>query len=112
MSMDTFAAIADPIRRDILRLLATDKIPVQTLSKHFPVSRPAISRHLRILREAGLVTEQKEGRQRFYRLEAERLQEIRQWITYFDKFWLDRLNDLKILAEEQAHGPDTTQHPD
>jgi DNA-binding transcriptional ArsR family regulator len=112
MSTDVFTAIADPTRREILRVLATEKIPVQRLTARFDVSRPAISRHLRVLREAGLVTEHKEGRQRFYKLEAERLSEIRQWVTYFDRFWFERLNDLKTLAEEQYHGTDPTQHPD
>jgi DNA-binding transcriptional ArsR family regulator len=112
MPPDVFTAIADPTRREILRLLADEKIPVQILVRRFKVSRPAISRHLRVLRQAGLVTEQKEGRQRFYRLEADRLEEVRRWVTYFDRFWLESLNVLKTLAEEQDDGADTTQHPD
>lgn len=112
MPTDVFTAIADPTRRAILERLAEQKIPVQTIAESFEISRPAISRHLRVLREAGLVSEHKEGRQRFYYLEAERLQEIRQWILYFDQFWLDRLNIIKTLAEEQFHGVDTPQNPD
>jgi DNA-binding transcriptional ArsR family regulator len=97
---DIFAALAEPNRRAILRLLAGQERPVQELSDHFPISRPAISKHLRILREAGLVSEHKIGRQRFYRLQLERLREVRDWILYFDQFWTEKLSALKTLVED------------
>lgn len=110
MEHDVFDAIADPRRREILRHLAVEPISVQVLTDRFPISRPAISRHLRVLREAGLVTEHKEGRQRFYRLEPQRLLEVRQWVAYFDQFWMNSLQTLKTLAEEQTDGADSTSH--
>lgn len=101
METDVFAAIADPTRREIVSLLARQPMPVQMLAHRFPVTRPAISRHLKVLRQAGLVSEQKEGRQRVYRLQPERLQEVRDWVLYFDQFWLEALSKLKTLVEEK-----------
>jgi DNA-binding transcriptional ArsR family regulator len=107
MQNDVFVAIADTTRREIIGLLAKQKVPVQLLAEHFPISRPAISRHLKILRQAGLVSEQKKGRQRLYQLHPERLSEVRGWIMYFDQFWFDSLNKLKNLVEENANDPNT-----
>jgi DNA-binding transcriptional ArsR family regulator len=103
MSNDVFNAIADPTRREILRLLSHQEMPVQTLTSRFPISRPAISRHLRILREVGLVTEHKGGRQRFYRLHPERLQEVRDWVLYFDQYWSETLAAFKTFVEEREN---------
>jgi DNA-binding transcriptional ArsR family regulator len=101
MPPDIFSAIADPTRRQILNLLAKQEMPVNDLSANFPISRPAISKHLRILRQAGLVEEQKRGKYNYYLLRAERLQEIRAWVTYFDAFWENKLNILKEYVEKQ-----------
>jgi DNA-binding transcriptional ArsR family regulator len=101
MPPDVFSAIADPTRRQILNLLASQEMPVNDLSAHFPISRPAISKHLRILRQAGLVEEQKRGKYNYYLLRAERLQEIRAWVAHFDAFWQEKLNILKEHVEKQ-----------
>jgi DNA-binding transcriptional ArsR family regulator len=98
---DVFVAIADPTRRHILHLLAEQELPVNDLSAHFPISRPAISKHLRILRQAGLVEEQKRGRYHYYFLRAERLQEIRAWVAHFDAFWSEKLTTLKEHVEKK-----------
>jgi DNA-binding transcriptional ArsR family regulator len=100
MQNDVFAAIADPTRRQILVILAKQRMPVQTLTQRFSVSRPAISKHLRILREAGLVDEHKVGRQRLYQTRLEQLAIVREWVAYFDQFWGERLQVLKTLIEE------------
>jgi DNA-binding transcriptional ArsR family regulator len=94
-----FAAVADPTRRDILDSLRTRERSAGEIAARFPVSRPAISRHLRVLREAGLVHERRESRLRLYSLRPERLREIEQWVAQYRVFWAVRLQELKRLAE-------------
>jgi DNA-binding transcriptional ArsR family regulator len=100
MPSDSFAAIADPTRRAIMALLAYQELPVHAIADRFPMSRPAISKHLRILRDAGLVRERRIGRLRLYRAAPEMLRDVRTWVLYFDQFWLERLQALKALVEE------------
>jgi DNA-binding transcriptional ArsR family regulator len=95
--MDAAAAIADPIRRRVLELVRDDELPAGRLAAEFAVSRPAVSRHLRVLREAGLVRERRDGRLRLYRADPAPLAELRSWL---DAYWADRLEALKTLAEE------------
>jgi DNA-binding transcriptional ArsR family regulator len=80
MTEQIFRGIADPLRRAILDLLRARPRPVEEIARHFPVSRPAISKHLRVLREAGLVVEERAGRQRFYALAAAELAVARDWL--------------------------------
>ena len=91
---DVFAAVADPTRRRLLDLLATSETPVNGLVSRFAMSRPAISQHLRILREAGLVRERRMGRQRVYRLRPERLKEVYDWAAHYLPFWTKKLRSL------------------
>ena len=84
---DVFRAIADPTRRAILDRLRDGPAPVNALAREFVQSRPAISRHLRILRETLVVTEQRVGRERIYRLHAARLQDVAGWIEGYRAFW-------------------------
>lgn len=98
---DVYAAIADPTRRRILRLLDEREMSVNDLADGFTVTRPAISQHLRVLREAGLVAYRKEGRTRYYRAHAEPLGEVIDWLSYFDVFWNEKLAGLsRYLSEE------------
>ncbi|GAA5345914.1 ArsR family transcriptional regulator [Planifilum fimeticola] len=99
---DVFQAIADPTRRQILKLLAEQEMPVTRIAGHFPVSRTAVSKHLRVLSEAGLVTERKEGREKRYRLRSEPLLELKEWLSYFEGFWEDRLARLKDMVESDG----------
>jgi DNA-binding transcriptional ArsR family regulator len=94
--MEAAAAIADPIRRRVLELVRDRELPAGELAQQFEVSRPAVSRHLRVLREAGLVRERKVGRLRLYRADPEPLAELRDWL---ERYWDDRLLSLKELAE-------------
>jgi DNA-binding transcriptional ArsR family regulator len=94
---DTFAAIADPTRRRILSLLDGAPSDVEGLAAHFPVSRPAISKHLSVLLRAGLVARRPAGRNNLYALEPEPLEQVRAWL---DMFWKGRLARLKRVAEE------------
>jgi DNA-binding transcriptional ArsR family regulator len=95
--VEAAAAIADPIRRRVLELVREEELPAGRLAAEFDVSRPAVSRHLRVLREAGLVRERREGRLRLYRADPAPLGELRSWL---DAYWANRLEALKTLAEE------------
>lgn len=96
---DVFQAIADPTRRQVLELLADREMPVTAISGHFPISRTAVSKHLRILANAGLVTERKVGRETRYRLEPEPLQDLQCWLDYYSRFWKNKLNALQRYVE-------------
>ena len=96
LQADTFTAIADPTRRQLLRLLDGEPRDVEALALHFPVSRPAISKHLALLLKAGLVTRRASGRNNFYALDPEPLEAVRAWL---DMFWKGRLARLKRVAE-------------
>jgi DNA-binding transcriptional ArsR family regulator len=96
--LDAATAIADPIRRRVLELVRDEELPAGALAAQFAVSRPAVSRHLRVLREAGLVVERREGRRRLYRANLEPLAELRGWL---DAYWAGRLGALRNLAEKE-----------
>ncbi|GIO29092.1 MULTISPECIES: ArsR/SmtB family transcription factor [Paenibacillus] len=96
---DVFQAIADPTRRRLLKLLADQEMPVTVISGHFPMSRTAVSKHLRILSEAGLVKERRVGRENRYRLDPEPLQEIKHWYAYFERFWENKWAALQHFVE-------------
>ncbi|MBB3108927.1 DNA-binding transcriptional ArsR family regulator [Paenibacillus phyllosphaerae] len=102
---DVFQAISDPTRRSLLQLLVDQELPVTTLTGHFPMSRTAVSKHLRILADAGLVKERKVGRERRYRLEPEPLLELKRWLAYYDRYWDNRLLLLKQLVESDEDEP-------
>ena len=96
-------AIAEPRRRAILRLVSDAELPVGSIAAHFDVTRPAISQHLTVLKEAGLVSERRNGTRRLYKARPEGLIEVR---SFLDEFWSDRLEALKREAEreEKKHG--------
>lgn len=89
------------MRWEIVRVLSHGPMPVTPLADRFAISRPAISRHLRVLAEAGLVTSEQSGRNNVYCLQASRLQEAEEWLRLA---WRGRLESLKQLAEEAEHG--------
>jgi DNA-binding transcriptional ArsR family regulator len=99
-----YVAIADPTRRELLSLLRDEERSVNTLAGHFCVSRPAISKHLRVLREADLVRERRVGREHRYRINPEPLAEVRDWLGYFDRFWDEKLQALKTYVEDKQVG--------
>jgi DNA-binding transcriptional ArsR family regulator len=97
---DVFGAISHPARRHMLDLLAEADHSVNAMAGHFKMSRPAVSQHLRVLLDAGLVTEQRYGRERRYHFVPERLSPVRDWLKLYERFWDDRLNRLeKLLAK-------------
>src|SRR5437660_12230752 len=93
-SVQALAAIADPTRRELLALLASGELAAGDLADRFPVSRPAISRHLRVLREAGLVRSRTDGRRRLYELDPAPLRELDAWLAPYRDMWAQRLDAL------------------
>ena len=93
--MNTFVALGDPIRQRIVELLAEGDRDAGELAAQFEVSRPAVSRHLRVLRETGVVASREDGRRRIYSLRPESLDEIGQWVAKYRSFWAQRLNALE-----------------
>jgi DNA-binding transcriptional ArsR family regulator len=104
MSQDIFQAIADPTRREIIDLLANRTLPVNDIAERFEISRPAVSKHIKILNECGLVVIKKEGRKRYCRADTRKLLEVIEWAQRFRKFWNERLDALEAsLAEEDRN---------
>lgn len=101
-SSDIYHAIADPSRRAILDKLRTGPAPVNAILADFPQSRPAISKHLRVLREASIVVEQRVGRQRIYRIQPEKLHQVATWIEGYRSFWQTSLGNLKDYLEAKS----------
>ena len=99
--MEVFEALADPTRRRIVELLAEEERSVGDLASHFPSSRPAISKHLRVLREAGVVDSRGDAQRRIYRLEPEALGEAEGWLARPRKFWEQRLDVLEARLREE-----------
>src|SRR5438445_6120950 len=97
----TFSALADPTRRAVLDLLRRGSQPAGQIAGAFPVSRPAISKHLRLLRRAHLVREHREGRNRVYELNPEPLRAVDNWIEQYRAFWSASLTNLKNFVEAE-----------
>jgi DNA-binding transcriptional ArsR family regulator len=107
-----FGAIADPTRRAILDSLRYRERSAGDLASLFPVSRPAVSRHLRVLRSAGLVRERRVAQSRLYSLEPAPLRVVEQWIEHYRVFWAARLQDLKQFVESPGdEGPAPQEQP-
>jgi len=99
-----FGAISHPARRRMLDLLAQGERPVNTLAGEFAMSRPAVSQHLRVLLDAGLVTESRHGRERRYRLAPDPLVVVRDWIAHYERFWDDHLERLQAHLARASGG--------
>jgi DNA-binding transcriptional ArsR family regulator len=109
VSATTYEAIADPTRRQLLRLLAECERTAGQLASAFTISRPAVSRHLRVLREAGLVRVNRRSRERVYALEPTPLDEVAAWLESLKAFWEPRLDGLERYLDEGTADPRTVQ---
>jgi DNA-binding transcriptional ArsR family regulator len=98
---DVFLAIADPTRRALLDALREGEKPVMALASQFDVTLSAVSQHIRILREAGLVAVRKSGRERYYELNAAPLQAVADWVSHHEDFWRGKLDALAQHLEEE-----------
>ncbi len=94
-----FRALADPSRRAVLALLRQGSLPAGRIARAFPVSRPAISKHLRLLKRAHLVKEQIQGRHRYYQLNPDPLRSLDSWLNQYRGFWQVSLTSLKDIVE-------------
>jgi DNA-binding transcriptional ArsR family regulator len=100
-SADVFQAVADPTRRAILDLLLQGEQPVGDIASRFAVSLSAVSQHIKVLREAGLVEVRNAGRERLYRLNAAPLRDVYAWASHYEAFWREKLNALAQYLEEK-----------
>jgi len=94
MRRDAFQAIADPTRREIINLLTKETKTLNEIAAHFEISRPAVSKHVKILNECGLLNIQKDGRRRHCFIEHEPLREVGEWIQQYERFWNNKLDNL------------------
>ncbi|OOQ59600.1 ArsR/SmtB family transcription factor [Mucilaginibacter pedocola] len=99
MRRDVFQAIADPTRREIISLLAAKQMNLNAVADNFEISRPAISKHIRILTECGLITIKQQGRERFCQANFKKLKQIEDWAAQYRKFWNDKLDALENFLE-------------
>ena len=100
--MDTFIALADPTRRQIIESLANGETSFGTLADQFEMTRPAVSQHLKVLRDAGIVTARADAQRRIYRLSDDGLDEVDAWLGKVQKYWSQRLDKLEqVLGEAE-----------
>jgi DNA-binding transcriptional ArsR family regulator len=100
--MDGFTALADPTRRRIVEILSRGPMDAGSLASRFDVSRPAVSRHLRVLRETGVVRCRAEAQRRIYEIDTSGLDDVAAWVDRYRTFWADRLDELEQAAKERT----------
>jgi DNA-binding transcriptional ArsR family regulator len=102
MQKDIFRAIADPTRREIINLIAHQSMNLNAVADNFNMSRPAVSKHIKILTQCGLLIIKQQGRERFCKADLKQLKEITDWAGQYSRFWTQKLDDLNaFLTEEQ-----------
>ena len=94
---DVFQAIADPTRRQIIHLLSKESLSLNSIAEHFDTSRPAISKHIRILEECGLIIIRPEGRERYCNVQFKKLKEVASWAEQYSQLWDKKLGDLETF---------------
>ena len=94
MRRDVFQAIADPTRRAIINMVASESLNLNAVAERFDVSRPAISKHIKILTECGLITIKQQGRERYCEAQLQKLNEVSEWIEQYRVFWTGKLDEL------------------
>ena len=101
-SLDAFQVIADPSRRQILMMLSKDSMTINSIADNFDMSRPAVSKHVKVLYNAGFISITGIGRERHCILKQEGFNELQEFINYFDKFWIKKLNKLQTLLNSKS----------
>ncbi|MDQ3681770.1 MAG: metalloregulator ArsR/SmtB family transcription factor [Bacteroidota bacterium] len=101
MRRDVFQAIADPTRREIINLLSQQSLNLNSVAENFDISRPAISKHIKILTECGLLIVRQQGRERYCEAQLYKLKEVAQWTEQYNKFWATKLGALKNFLENE-----------
>ncbi|GAA2239929.1 metalloregulator ArsR/SmtB family transcription factor [Rarobacter faecitabidus] len=107
---DVFNAIAEPQRRDILTLLRTGERPATDVARALGLTQPGTSKHLRVLREVGLVQDRRAGKQRIYRLDARGLRVIHEWTGGFERFWSESFDRLESYVQDMKHTSEGASH--
>ena len=102
MRRDVFQAIADPTRREIIHIIANKSLNLNAVAENFDISRPAISKHIKILTECGLVVIRQEGRDRFCQANLKSLKEVSKWVEQYRIFWTSKLDALEIFLEKES----------
>src|SRR6478609_7094589 len=100
-TLDAFQVIADPSRRQMLVMLSKDSMTINSLAENFDMSRPAVSKHIKILQTAGFISIKDIGRERYCTLKQDGFEELQNWIAYFDQFWTSKLKKLEILLNKK-----------
>lgn len=100
-TLDTFQVIGDPSRRKMLMLLSADSLTINSLADNFDMSRPAVSKHVKILETAGFISIQDIGRERYCTLKKDGFEELQTWLNYFDEFWATKLKKLETLLNKR-----------
>ena len=101
MRRDVFQAIADPTRREIINLIAHQTLNLNAVSDHFHISRPAISKHVKILTQCGLITIKKHGRERYCEAKLQKLDEVSEWVEQYRIFWTRKLDALEEFLDKE-----------
>ena len=109
MRRDVFQAIADPTRREIINLIAHNSLNLNAIADNFDVSRPAISQHIKILTECGLIVIKKQGRERYCEAKLQKLGEVASWVEQYRKMWEDRFDKMDNLLEKLKKANATKQ---
>src|ERR1041385_5974124 len=102
-TLDAFQVIADPSRRQMLRMLSKDSMTINALAENFDMSRPAVSKHIKIMYKAGFISITDIGRERYCILKQDGFNELRGFINYFDKFWASKLKKLETILNNKAN---------
>ena len=105
MRRDVFQAIADPTRREIINLVARNPLHLNAIAENFNMSRPAISQHIKILAECGLISMRKDGRERYCEPKFKKLKEVSSWVDQYRQFWEQKYSRLDSLLDEMKAAP-------
>jgi DNA-binding transcriptional ArsR family regulator len=101
-TLDAFQVIADPSRRQMLQLLSKNSLTINSLAENFDMSRPAVSKHIKILYTAGFISIQDIGRERHCMLKQDGFNKLQEWISFFDKFWTSKLKKLETILNNKT----------
>jgi DNA-binding transcriptional ArsR family regulator len=109
-SLDAFQVIADPSRRQMMKLLSIESLTINALAKNFEISRPAVSKHVKILCNAGFISIKDIGRERYCTLKQDGFNELQNFIDYFDKFWTSKLKKLELILNNKSKFNQNEKH--
>ena len=101
-TLDVFQVIADPSRRQMMQLLSKDTLTINPLAENFDMSRPAVSKHIKIMYTAGFISIKDIGRERYCTLKQDGFDEVQDFINYFDKFWTNKLSRLQTILNNKS----------